>query len=74
MRSVNDLGFGIISVAILFFAINRLEQLNLSRKKYIKELEKEEIMFFVMLLGGLAWTFYKLLTEEIETMESGDKP
>jgi len=26
----------------------------------------QEIMFFAMLFGGLAWTFYKLLTEEIE--------
>ena len=46
MRSVNELGFGTMFVAILFFA---------------------------MLFGGLAWIFYKLLTEEIETMESGDK-
>ena len=33
--------FGIMSIAILFFAINRLERLNIIRKKYITELEKE---------------------------------
>ncbi|HFS85053.1 MAG TPA: hypothetical protein ENK72_00335 [Epsilonproteobacteria bacterium] len=33
--------FGIMSIAILFFAINRLETLNRLRKEYIKDLEKE---------------------------------
>ncbi len=33
--------FGIISVVVLIFAINRLEKLNIIRKRYIKELEKE---------------------------------
>jgi hypothetical protein len=33
----------------------------------------QEILFITMLFGGLAWTFYKLLNEEKEITESGDK-
>lgn len=29
-------------------------------------MELQETLFFTMLFGGLVWTFYKLLTEEIE--------